>query len=135
MEKEKLQSLAIAFNMRRQAMIGKELTREQMYNELRTIGFSTDKAKLLIAKGYIEKKKSGKNASKIYMFKGEPLNIKQLENLSVGSSKKSSFNEEKVIHDLQIRGFKVLKPIGFDEEKFRKENPELYKKYLRYEQA
>lgn len=134
MEKKNLESLMVAFNMRRQGLVGQKLTRAEMLEELKTIGFSKTQISQLMEKGYIHREKSGKNASKLYSFMDSPLNIKQMENLSV-SSTKSKFNEKEAIHQLQIQGFKVLKPIGFDEEKFRKENPELYKRYLTYEQA
>lgn len=134
MEKKNLESLMVAFNMRRQGLIGQRLTRSEMLGELKAIGFSKSQISQLMNKGYIRREKSGKNASKLYSFMDSPLNIKQMENLSLGtSSTKSKFNEKEAIHQLQINGFKVLKPIGFDEEKFRKENPELYKKYLVYE--
>ena len=105
-----------------------------MLGELKAIGFSKSQVSQLMNKGYIRREKSGKNASKLYSFMDSPLNIKQMENLSISSSTKSKFNEKEAIHQLQIQGFKVLKPIGFDEEKFRKENPELYKKYLIYDE-
>lgn len=132
MEKKNLESLMVAFNMRRQGLMNQKLTRSEMLEELKAIGFSKSQVSQLMEKGYIRREKSGKNASKLYSFMDSPLNIKQMENL--GTSSKSKFNEKEAIHQLQIQGFKVLKPIGFDEEKFRKENPELYKKYLIYDE-
>ena len=41
--------------------------------------------------------------------------------------------EEKAIATLQAAGYQIRKIVGFDMERFQKENPVLYKKYLKYE--
>lgn len=35
---------------------------------------------------------------------------------------------------LKEQGYIIQKPVGFNEELFKKENPELYKKYVIYEE-
>ena len=41
--------------------------------------------------------------------------------------------EEKALELLSSKGYQIRKCVGFDLERFSKENPEMYKKYLKYE--
>jgi hypothetical protein len=41
--------------------------------------------------------------------------------------------EEKALKVLASKGYQIRKCVGFDLERFSKENPDLYKKYLKYE--
>ena len=40
---------------------------------------------------------------------------------------------DKALEAVQAAGYQIRKPIGFDLERFSEENPELYRKYLKYE--
>ena len=42
-------------------------------------------------------------------------------------------SEEDALNFLSSKGYQIRKCIGFDLERFQKENPELYRKYLKYE--
>ena len=42
-------------------------------------------------------------------------------------------DEESALNLLRSKGYQIKKCIGFDVERFAKENPDLYKKYLKYE--
>lgn len=42
-------------------------------------------------------------------------------------------DEEKALSLLASKGYQIRKCVGFDLERFAKENPDLYKKYLKYE--
>ena len=46
---------------------------------------------------------------------------------------KNESEEEKALKVLASKGYQIRKCIGFDLERFAKENPVLYKKYLKYE--
>lgn len=48
-------------------------------------------------------------------------------------SKEEELNEEQALKILTKRGYQIRKCVGFDLERFSKENPVLFKKYLKYE--
>jgi hypothetical protein len=47
--------------------------------------------------------------------------------------KENESEEEKALKILASKGYQIRKCVGFDLERFAKENPVLYKKYLKYE--
>ena len=49
------------------------------------------------------------------------------------SNKNKMLNEESALAFLQAKGYQIRRLVGFDTERFQKDNPVLYKKYLRYE--
>lgn len=87
-------------------------------------------------------------ASKLYSFKEEPLHITAMEyavkearaaSQKYYTSKKAPkqevvlTDEEKAVKLLKEQGYQLKKCVGFDEERFKKECPQLYAKYLTYE--
>lgn len=119
----------------------KTYTREELVFELQKIGFAPAMAQKVMTK-FIPSERIGKK--KLYSFGNEPIHTSQIEALyqSVNNKKyrvmkeKIAINassEEKAIATLQAAGYQVRKVVGFDMERFQKENPVLYKKYLKYE--
>ena len=47
--------------------------------------------------------------------------------------KSVGISEEEALSVLSSKGYQIRKCVGFDMERFQKENPILYKKYLKYE--
>lgn len=85
--------------------------------------------------------------SKLYQFKEEPLYFQKMDKIlsswrdKVHNKKQSSVGEEPVLDErekaialLKKEGIVMKKCIGFNEQLFAKENPELYQKYLMYEE-
>jgi hypothetical protein len=84
--------------------------------------------------------------SRLYSMPKEPIHIsfvkaiynKQSKMMKEYRSKTNEPNkevqsEESALKLLQSKGYQIRRVIGFDMERFQKENPALYKKYLRYE--
>lgn len=91
--------------------------------------------------------KIGKN--KIYEVPKNPIHISLVKKIWASRAEYQKKNNEKkkvvnTIHSVEIseeaalavlatKGYQIRKCIGFDLERFSKENPDLYKKYLKYE--
>ena len=82
--------------------------------------------------------------NKLYQFKEEPLYFQKMDKILSDwrdHNKKQSVGEEPVLDErekaialLKKEGIVMKKCIGFNEELFSKEHPELYRKYLMYEE-
>jgi hypothetical protein len=116
------------------------LSQTYTYSELKKIlkdlGISSVYATALLASNVIPHEKVGK--AYLYSFNTEPIHRATIENLYLsrkvyGKKVESESPEEKSINHLQSLGYQIRKPIGFDIERFKKENPVLFKKYLKYE--
>jgi hypothetical protein len=119
----------------------KTFTREELVEALYKLGFNKGTAGMIIAK-FIPSEKMG--TSKLYSFGREPIHKSQIEAIykkfaSYGNTsvKKPVLtpvsDEESLIEKMKEMGYQVRKVIGFDMERFKAENPVLYKKYLKYE--
>lgn len=119
----------------------KTFTREELVEALCELGFNKGTAGMIIAK-FVPSEKMG--TSKLYSFGRDPIHKSQVEAIyrkfaSYGntSAKKSApvseSEEESLINKMKEMGYQVRKVIGFDMERFKAENPVLYKKYLKYE--
>lgn len=77
--------------------------------------------------------------TKLYSFKPEPFfHIKMEECLSNWRKKPAEVEiseEEKALQFLKKKGYQMRVCRGFDEARFAAENPELYQKYLIYEEV
>lgn len=134
-------SLAEGYNLLKKKWEDKTLTYKQLYEELPKVGVSGVIIQKMITKGYIQGVSS--ETARIKLYKLLVVNHKQFENMFLerrAESKKIRLKKQKqkeestefMIQTLQKQGFKVLAP-KFDIEKFKEENPGLYKKYLVYE--
>ena len=125
----------------------KTFTRSEIHDELVKAGFNKAIANYALALLYSEK--LGK--AKLYSFNSEPIHRSQVEGLfkRYRSSKNQynykarhkgetpvsseAVNEEAMIKYLKARGYQIRKPVGFDLQKFSEMNPDLYKRFLKYE--
>ena len=134
-------SLAEGYNLLRKKWEDKTLTYKQLYEELPKVGVSGVIIQKMITKGYIQG--ASAKSARIKLYKLLVVNHKQFETMFLerrAESKKTRLkkqkqkeeSEEYMIQTLQKQGYKILKP-RFDEQKFKEENPEVYKKYLVYE--
>ena len=140
--------LAAAFNMLRMKFNNKPLTYKEVYVELPKIGVSAAIIQKMIERGWISKRRDPENTKCNLYYLEQIINKLQFETLfkerRKENNKRNAAKREKVekesstsdietlISQLEEQGYKVLAP-KFDVEKFKKENPELYKKYLVYE--
>lgn len=114
-------------------------TYPQVLDVLQGLGFSKTISQALAAK--LPSEMMG--ANKIYKFGNQPIHKSEIEAIykrmasyakKTYKEKKSPFNQEDAVSKLQKLGYQIRRPIGFDEERFRKECPELYLKYQKYEE-
>lgn len=139
MKKQNYMALTESLNKFRMEHQSKTFTREELIEALYGIGFNKGIAGTIIAK-FVPSEKMG--TSKLYSFGREPIHKSQIEAIyrkfaSYGNipAKKSVpvSEEESLISKMKEMGYQVRKIVGFDMERFQKENPVLYKKYLKYE--
>ena len=136
-------TLTQSFNKFRMEHQSKTYTREELLNELNKLGMNSAIAAMFIAK-YIPSEKVGK--SKLYSMPNEPVHKSQIVgiydtynsgrrslNLEKKESAKQLTDEESAMKLLQEKGYQIRRVVGFNLEKFKAENPVLYKKYLKYE--
>ena len=139
--------LCKVYNTLRQQRAGQKLVSEQLMNLLHKEGgiskWIVDK--MLQTPTFFTKVKrdGGKGKCIGYMFQYDPVHINLfknwLKNQKSGPSKKEekkelSFEEECVEY-MRNQGYALQKCIGFDESSFKKDYPQLYQKYLRYEKV
>lgn len=136
------EELTGALNKFRMEHLSKTFSREELISELRRIGFNNNTAQSILS--FIPSERIG--TSKLYTFSKDPIHKNQVEGVYRNEAKlrkKStqklkeqrvgSNSEERAIATLQAAGYQIRKIVGFDMERFQKENPVLYKKYLKYE--
>lgn len=133
-------SLTEAFNKFRMEHQSKTYSRKEILRELAKLGFSTAIGNTLLARGFVPSERIGK--SKFYSFGKEPIHKSQIESLyrdinAKAYARKEKFkektDEESAIVTLQAAGYQIRKVTGFDIDRFKVENPVLYKRYLIYE--
>lgn len=131
------------FNEFRQKNQGHTFSTQELYTEFANMGFNKNIAQQLTR--FLDSEKIG--TSKLFTFKDTPLLEIQIEGLyrkhrkaSAKAHKKmmgvgpETMSEKMAIEVLQKAGcYRVKKAIGFDVEKFRRDHPDLYRKYTIYE--
>ena len=141
------ESLCKAYNTLRQERVGQKLVSGQIEDLFKKEGVS-----LWIVERMLQnptfftkvKREGGQGKCMGYMFQYNPVHINLFKNWlkdqkSGPSTKKEekkelSFEEECVQY-LMNQGYTLQKCIGFDESAFKKDYPQLYQKYLRYEKV
>ena len=135
-------SLCEAYNTARQELVGRKLIGENIYDIFAKKGVSKWViSKMLQVPTLFTKvqREGGRGKCVGYMFSYNPVHISWFENwLPKQSSMKKEESkqttlEEDCIKYLQNQGYKLQKCVGFDEERFRKEHPDIYQRYLKYE--
>lgn len=137
-----IQDLSKALNNFRIASEGRQFERKKLLLELEKLGFNKCIAAYAAAKLF-DFERVG--TAKLYRFKKDPIYKDQILNLYVHyrktknnyNSKKrsqpSELSEEAMINFLKAKGYKIQRPVGFDEQKFAQMNPELYSRFIKYE--
>lgn len=132
--------LARKFNDFRQKNQGRTFSTQELYTEFAGMGFNKNIAQQLTR--FLDSEKIG--TSKLFTFKDTPLLEIQIEGLyrkhrDISKKKAlgvgpSTMTEKVALDILQKAGcYRIKKAVGFDVEKFRKEHPDLYRKYTIYE--
>lgn len=138
--------ISAKFNELRQNNLHKKFARKEFFNLVRTIGIIPGIAELLIKEGALRKRKVGNQIeiaftdSPVYKGVFEKVYGKYRAVRREGYYK--SRNQEvpvpvsdpiqDAINLLKKEGYSIMKPVGFDEKRFKENNPELYSQYLTY---
>lgn len=143
MKRVDLITLTQSFNKFRMEHQSRTYTREELMSELQKIGMNQAIAAMFMSK-YIPSERVGKG--KLYSLPTDPIHKSQIVGiydaynngrralrLDEKKSNKQLSDEEAAMKLLQEKGYQVCKVVGFNLEKFKAENPVLYKKYLKYE--
>ena len=143
MKKVNTIELTQKLNEFRMAHPNKSFTREELQEELQKLGFNTQVRGAIIPK-FFTYEKIGQN--RIYTMPKEPIHKSAIEGVyqifrnSKNKSRESKRieaisenSEEAALALLSARGYQIRKCVGFDIERFQKEQPVLYRKYLKYE--
>ena len=121
----------------RKEHIGKQYSSKELYNELYKLGFNLHISKRVAA--LFPAQKLG--TSKYYEMTDEPIHQSKISALYEASkraytknrNKKEELTENSAVEFLIGLGYRVKKITGFDMEKFMKEQPEIYRRYCKYE--
>ena len=121
----------------RKEHIGKQYSSKELYNELYKLGFNLHISKRVAA--LFPAQKLG--TSKYYEMTDEPIHQSKIAALYEASkraytknrNKKEELTENSAVEFLIGLGYRVKKITGFDMEKFIKEQPEMYRRYCKYE--
>lgn len=115
----------------------RQFERKELLSKLEALGFNKCIAAYAVAKLY----KFGENPIHKSQISGLYIHYRGTKNdyTARQREKKSSClsavndNEKAMIEYLKSKGYKIQKPIGFDEQKFAQMNPELYSRFIKYE--
>lgn len=139
------ESLCKAYNTLRQEKGGQKLIGSQVEDLLSKEGISRwIVTKMLQNPTFFTKvKREGKGKCVGYIFQHDPVHISIFKNWlkdqkSVSKkeeTKKTLTLEEECVQYLANQGYVLQKCVGFDEESFKKDYPQLYQKYLKYEKV
>jgi hypothetical protein len=139
-QKANLEELTQKLNEFRIKNIGKAFTSGELLEKLSEIGFNKSYAWGVMV--HFPHEKVG--SSNLYSMTKEPIHINVVKsvferyrnyrkNPEKNNTKKNKFSEEEALNFLSSKGYQIRRVVGFDMERFQKENPALYKKYLKYE--
>lgn len=140
MKKLNSEELTLEFNQLRLSHGSDLMSPTELYNLLRKYGFNKNLINTMKLHDVFLCEKLG--TSRIYTFRNEPLYKGKMEEIirdyrkslkKIQSVEEST--EESAINLLKSKGYVLKVCRGFDEARFAEENPELYQKYLIYEEA
>lgn len=149
MKKQRINAEVVceAYNSARMQNQGKQNSPERTVEILKSFGISENLSRRMIQNSTLFERFSHKVEGKKGNFKAlrfayNPVHISFFKNWLCGEKKsvptqKPANNttslEEDCVKYLKEAGYQLRKCIGFDEDAFSKDHPDLYQKYLRYE--
>jgi hypothetical protein len=142
--KVNVEKLTEALNKLRMDSKNKVFTTSELQENLSKIGFGKNIISLMQKHQMFDFEQMG--CSKLYSFKKEPIHMERIKNLynenrryknsytaRKNNIEKKALNEQEALDILQKQGYRIQKCMGFDLERFQKEQPVMYKRYLKYE--
>lgn len=137
MKEVQITELTKKVNEFRKENIGKQYSSKELYNELYKLGFNLHISKRVAA--LFPAQKLG--TSKYYEMTDEPIHQSKISALYEASKKAytksrnkgEELTEKSALELLNTLGYRIKRIVGFDMEKFMKEQPEMYRRYCKYE--
>jgi hypothetical protein len=140
-----IEEVCKCYNDARTQNSGRKGGAEWTFNILRSAGLSGNMARRIMHEPTllvpIRRENAGKGNYKGYVFPCTPIHIswfqnwltkKKEETPKISAEKDENFEEECATY-LKQQGYKLRKCVGFDEDAFKKDYPQLWSKYLIYE--
>jgi hypothetical protein len=143
MEKINVEKACAGYNTARNLNAGKKMPREMVIKILKENGISESLAirmsqnNTLFTKFKRENCGRGKHIG--YIWPSDPIHVRIFRNWLYPVDKKTPATDKKLTFEeecaeyLRKQGYQLKKCIGFDEDAFKKDYPQLYEKYLIYE--
>jgi len=141
-----VEAVCEAYNSARMQNQGKQNSPEKVVEILKSSGISENLARRMISNSTLferfSRKIEGKRGNfKSLRFSYNPIHVSFFKNWLYEKKSSSPIQkpanttslEEDCVKYLKEAGYQLRKCIGFDEDSFKKDYPELYQKYLRYE--
>ena len=138
-----IEELIVKLNEFRKQNLGKSYTSGELLDKLVLLGFNKSYGWGIMSKAFPHEKIG---LSNLYSVPKEPIHINVIKSIvetyRANTKKykqdkikeiKEKVTEEEALNLLSSKGYQIRKCVGFDLDRFAKENPGLYKKYLKYE--
>lgn len=143
MEKINVEKVCAGYNAARTANAGRKMSREQVINILKENSISGVLAKRMVQSSTLfttyKRENCGKGRHLGYIWPTMPIHVNIFRNWLYPSSQKDNTSkknmsfEEECADYLRKQGYQLKKCVGFDEDAFKKDYPQIYQKYLIYE--
>jgi len=143
MEKINLEKVCAAYNTARNENVGRKMPREMVINILKSHGISESLAVKMTRNDTLftrfQRENCGKGKHIGFIWPNTPIHISILRKWlyppveKQPEVKKNLSFEEECAEYLRKQGYQLKKCVGFDEDSFKKDYPQLYEKYLIYE--
>jgi hypothetical protein len=144
MKKVNIKTKTESFNRTRLENKNKSFTYAELTALLKGAGIPLDITTLIIKHHFIDKEEV--DGKMLYSFQANSLHMDSMQafydeknrkkkawNDSKKSPVKEALTERAALALLQSKGYRIKRIIGFDLERFMKEQPEMYHKYAKYE--
>lgn len=118
--------------------LGKSYTRQEMEAYLGQMGFNSGVIRLLLPKLPFETI----GRAKLFSMDSNPIHVSVIDSCykkcasyahKTAVKKQEQCSEEQALQTLIKAGYKIQREIGFDLDRFKKEQPVMYQRYLKYE--
>lgn len=144
MEKINVEKVCSGYNLARDKHAGRKMPAEDVVRILKENGVSETISKRMLRNSTLftryKRENVGKGLHYGYIWPSTPIHINLVRNFlypPVEEKKTTSLKsfEEECAAYLKQQGYQLKKFVGFDEDAFKKDYPQIYQKYLIYEQV
>jgi hypothetical protein len=138
MKKVDKKAMTAKLNQFRIDHLGKSYTRQEMEAYLKQMGFNRGVIRLLLPKLPFEVI----GRAKLFNMDSNPIHVSVIDNCykkcaaythKTVVKKHEQCSEEQALQTLKNAGYKIQREVGFDMDRFKKEQPVMYQRYLKYE--